>query len=335
MKIAVFSAKPYDRRYLDAANHAAHTLAFFEARLTAQTAPLAAGHLAVCAFVNDQLDAEVLTLLAHGGTRIVTLRCAGYNHVDLACATALGLTVTHAPAYSPHAIAEHTVALLLSLVRRIPQANARVRAGNFALDGLLGFDLHGKTLGLIGTGRIGVLTGKIMAGFGCTVLAYDPLPSADARVAGFTFCPLDALLARADIVSLHCPLMAATHHLINAATLTQMKPGAVLLNTSRGGLIDTPAALDALDSGQLGLLGIDVYEGEAAYFYEDHSGQPLADPGLARLLAHPNALVTGHQAFFTHEALTAIATTTLDAIDAFDAQLPCAHALTPAPSRLA
>ncbi len=330
MNIAVFSAKSYDREYLGAASAAAgRHIVCFEERLTPQTAAFARGCEVVCAFVNDRLDTEVLGLLGAGGTRLIALRCAGYNNVDLAAAAALGMTVVNVPAYSPYAVAEHAVALLLTLNRRINLAYGRVSQGDFSLEGLMGFDLHGKTVGLVGTGRIGTITGRILQGFGCRVLAHDPHPPAETLAAGFTFYELDELLAQADIVSLHCPLLPATRHIINASRLARLKHGTTLINTSRGGLIDTAAALDALDSGQLGRLGLDVYENEAAFFYDDHSGAPLSDALLARLIAHPNVLLTGHQAFLTHEALTAIAETTLQSIADFAAGRPCAHALLP------
>lgn len=332
MHLAVFSAKPHDHRFLDAANgRGGHTLHYLEARLDRHTAALAQGRAAVSIFVNDRADASALAVLAAGGTRLITLRSTGYNHVDLAAARDLGLTVTHVPDYSPHAVAEHTIALLLSLVRHVPQAYSRVREGNFCIDGLLGFDLHGKTAALVGVGKIGLSTGRILRGFGCRVLAYDPKPNPDAVAAGFVFGPLEQILGEADVVSLHCPLLPATRHLINRATLAWVKRGAVLINTSRGGLIDTRAVLDALGTGRLSALGIDVYEDEAPLFYEDHSGHGLHDEALARLIGMPNVLVTGHQGFFTREALQAIARTTLAALDDFAAGRACAHILT-APS---
>jgi D-lactate dehydrogenase len=328
MHLAVFSAKPHDRHFLDAANAgASHSLHYFEARLDRHTAALARGVPAVSLFVNDTADAAALTALADGGVSLVTLRSGGYNHVDLDAARRLGLTVTHVPDYSPHAVAEHTVALLLSLVRRIPHAYSRVREGNFSLDGLLGFDLHGKTVALIGTGKIGLITARILQGFGCRVVAYDPRPSAEARQAGIAFAPLEQALGDADIVSLHCPLLPSTRHLVSRATLGWMKRGAVLLNTSRGALLDTRAVIEALETGRLGALGIDVYEDEAPLFYEDHSGRGFHDEVLTRLIALPNVIVTGHQGFFTREALVTIATSTLTALDAFAAGRPCAHTL--------
>ncbi len=328
MKIAVFSTKPYDRRFLDAANPAGqHDLLYLEPRLTARTAPLARGSAAVCAFVNDELGADALALLHDAGVRLVLLRSGGYNHVDLDAARRLGLTVTHVPAYSPYAVAEHSLALILALNRHIPSAYQRVREHNFAIDGLLGFDLHNKTVALIGTGRIGLLVGKILQGFGCRVKAFDPYASEEARAAGFVFGDLASTLHDAEIVTLHCPLVDSTRHLINAHTLGAMKKGAMLINTSRGGLVDTPAVLEALLSGQLGYLGIDVYEDEAELFYEDRSSQPMADATLARLLSMPNVIVTGHQGFFTAEALTAIADTTLRNATAFTEETPCQHVL--------
>jgi len=331
MNIAVFSAKSYDREYLGAANRSSdHKIAFYDTRLMSDTVPLAAGCDVVCAFVNDRLDAEVITLLSAGGTRLIAMRCAGYNNVDLYSAASHGVTVVSVPSYSPHAVAEHAIALLLTLNRRIHQAHDRVRRGDFTLDGLIGFDLHGKTAGLVGTGRIGTITGQILQGFGCRVLASDPFPPAEAKAAGFSFCELDELLAQSDIVSLHCPLIPATRHIINAARLARMKRGATLINTSRGALIDTPAAIDALESGQLGRLGLDVYENEACFFYDDHSERPLPDATLARLIALPNVLLTGHQGFLTHEALTNIAETTFQSINDFAAGRPCSKALRPA-----
>jgi D-lactate dehydrogenase len=329
MRIAFYSAKPYDRRFFDAANRPhGHEIDYLETRLTAATARLARDSAVVCAFVNDRLDAPVLEALAAGGTRLIALRSAGYNHVDLPAARRLGLVVVHVPEYSPHAVAEHALALILALNRHIPRAHNRVREGNFAIEGLLGFDLHGKTAGLVGTGKIGVCTGKILQGFGCEVLAFDPQPSSDARAAGFRFTGLEDLLASADIVSLHCPLTDATRHLINATTVAAMKRSVMLINTSRGALIDTKAVIDALLSGQIGYLGIDVYEDEADLFYEDHSSRMLRDDQLSRLLTQPNVIITGHQAFFTREAVTTIAETTLASITSFAAGHACKFSLT-------
>ncbi|MBC8039309.1 MAG: 2-hydroxyacid dehydrogenase, partial [Opitutaceae bacterium] len=236
------------------------------------------------------------------------------------------ITVTHVPAYSPHAVAEHALALLLTLNRHTHLAHDRVRRGDFRLDGLQGFDLHGKTAGLIGTGRIGTITGKILQGFGCHVLAFDPYASPESRAAGFEFVALDDVLTRSDIVSLHCPLLPATHHLINASTLARLKPTALLINTSRGGLIDTAAAIDALENNRLRGLGLDVYEHEAALFFEDHSDTGITDPLFARLIKNPNVVVTGHQAFLTYEALDNIASSVLASLNAFASGQPCKNA---------
>ena len=252
----------------------------------------------------------MLERLAAGGTRLVALRSAGYNHVDLAAAEALGLPVVHVPAYSPHAVAEHAVGLILTLNRRLHRAYNRTREGDFSLHGLTGFDLHGKRVGVIGTGQIGETFARIMAGFGCELLAYDPYPNPRIQALGGRYLALDALLAESDIVSLHCPLTADTRHLIDAQRLATMKPGAMLINTGRGALVNAAALIEALKSGQLGL-GLDVYEEEADIFFEDRSDQPLQDDVLARLLSFPNVVVTAHQAFLTREALAAIADTTL------------------------
>lgn len=328
MNIAFFSTKPYDEHFFAAANaDHRHAITFLEPRLTAATASLARGHAVVCAFVNDQLTAAVLDLLHAGGTRLIALRSAGYNHVDLAAARRLGLTVVHVPDYSPHAVAEHTIALMLALNRHIHRACNRVREGNFSIDGLLGFDLHGKSVGLVGVGKIGICVARILHGFGCRVLAVDPLPLPAELKAAVTPCSLDHLLGTADIVSLHCPLTPGTRHLVNAGTIARMKRGVMLINTSRGALVDTPAVIDGLFSGQIGYLGLDVYEDEAELFYEDRSNRLIADSVFSRLLTLPNVLITGHQAFFTSEALTTIAATTLRSTDDFAAGRPCAYVL--------
>lgn len=329
MRLAVFSAKAHDRRFLDAANtRAGHRLLYLESRLDRHTAVLARGHAAVSLFVTDRADASVLTILAEGGTRLVTLRSAGYNHVDLDAARRLGLTVTHAPDYSPHAVAEHTIALLLSVVRRIPHAYSRVREGNFCVEGLLGFDLHGKTVGLVGAGKIGLITGRILQGFGCRVLAYDPRPSPAAREAGFVFDSFNRVIESADILTLHCPLVPATRHLLNHTTLGWLKRGAVLINTSRGGLLDYDAIIEALETGRLGALGIDVYEDELRVSQHDHAASGHRDDPISRLVALPNVLVTGHQAFFTAEALTGIAENTMKAMADFAENRSSAQTLT-------
>ncbi len=315
MNIAVFSTKPYDRRFLEAANRNGaqngHKFSFFGVQLNAETAVLALNHDAVCAFVNDVLDAPTLQVLAENGVHFVAMRCAGFNNVDLDAANKLKIGVGRVPAYSPFAVAEHAVALILTLNRKIHRAFNRVREGNFALEGLLGFDLHGKTVGVVGTGKIGICFVRIMLGFGCRVLCYDPFPAPELDDLNVEIVELPTLLAQSDIVSLHCPLFPETHHLINAQTLNGMKRGAFLINTSRGGLIDTRAAIEALHSGQLGALGLDVYEAEAKLFFEDRSDELLRDDVFARLLAFQNVLVTGHQAFFTREALENIAAATV------------------------
>jgi D-lactate dehydrogenase len=312
MKVVFFSAKAYDEQSFRAANaRHGHELVFLETRLLPETAALAAGAPAVCPFVNDQLDAPVLERLAAGGTRLVALRSAGFNHVDLGAAERLGLAVTRVPAYSPHAVAEHTVALILALNRKIHRAYARVREGNFSLDGLLGFDLAGRTAGVVGTGQIGRVVCRILAGFGCRLLAFDPRPAPEAEAAGTRYVSLDELLREADLVTLHCPLTPETYHLIGKAAFGRMRRGAMLINTGRGALLDTRAAIVALKSGHLGSLGLDVYEEEAALFFDDRSQSAIQDDVFARLLTFPNVLITGHQGFFTAEALAAIAETTL------------------------
>ena len=313
MRIAVFSTKAYDEDYLKRANREhGHELVFLEARLDLSTAPLAEGFPAICAFVNDQLDAEVLERLASGGTRLVALRSAGFNNVDLAAAERLGIDVVRVPAYSPHSVAEFTVALLLSLDRRIPRAWARVRDNNFSLEGLIGHDLHKKTVGIVGTGRIGALVARCLKlGFGCDVIAHDVAEDADLLAIGVEYRPLDQVLAAADMVSLHCPLTPATRHLVDAAAIAAMRPGVLIVNTSRGALIDADALINGLKSGKVGGVALDVYEQEADLFFEDLSNEIIQDDVFQRLLTFPNVLVTGHQAFFTHEALSAIAAMTL------------------------
>ena len=318
MKIAVFSTKPYDRVALGEANaRHGHEVVYFEPRLTADTVELARGFDAVCPFVNDELGERVVEALAAGGVRLLTLRSAGYNHVDLGAAARHGITVTRVPAYSPYAVAEHAVGLILTLNRHLHRAYARVREGNFSLEGLLGFDVHGKTVGVLGTGRIGMVFCRIMAGFGCRVVAHDPYPNDELRELGGEYLPVAELLAAADIVALHLPLTPETHHLIDESAVARMKPGAMLVNTSRGALIDTRAVISGLKSGRIGALGLDVYEEEADLFFEDLSGTVIQDDVFARLLTFPNVLITGHQGFFTREALASIAETTLANATAF------------------
>jgi D-lactate dehydrogenase len=319
MRVAVFSSKRYEEEYLVAANgEHGHELTFLEPRLTRDTAPLAEGYPAVCCFVNDDLGADVLEVLHRGGTRLLALRSAGFNHVDLGMAASLGMAVGRVPAYSPYAVAEHAVGLLLSLNRHIHRAYARVREHNFALNGLLGFDVHGTTVGVVGTGRIGLVFARIMLGFGCRVLAYDPFPSQEARRLGARYVDLDTLLAESDIVALHCPLTPETHHLLDARAFALMKDDALLINTSRGALVDTKALVDALKARQIGAVGLDVYEEEGDLFFEDLSDRIVTDDVFSRLLTFPNVLITSHQAFFTREALAAIAATTLTNISSYE-----------------
>jgi len=323
MRTLLYSSQTYDRDSFLAANATARLdLHFQPARLTLDTVALASGYPVVCAFINDDLSAPVLEQLAAGGTQLVALRSAGFNHVDLPTAQRLGISVVRVPAYSPHAVAEHAVALILSLNRHLHRAYNRTRDGDFTLHGLTGFDLVGKTVGVVGTGQIGATFARIMAGFGCQLLAYDPLPHPQVEALGARYLPLDELLAEAQIISLHCPLNEHTRHLINRSSLSRMQRGAMLINTGRGALVDTPALIDALKSGQLGYLGLDVYEEEAQLFFEDRSDLPLQDDVLARLLTFPNVVITAHQAFLTREALGAIAQTTLDNIAAWAAGNP-------------
>lgn len=321
MRIAVFSTHRYDEQFLDRANKRhghGHVLVYFESRLKEKTAPLAAEYEAVCAFVNDRLNPAVLNVLAAGKTKLIALRCAGFNHVDLEEADRLGLTVVRVPAYSPHAVAEHTVALMLSLNRRVHRAHNRVREGNFLLEGLLGFDMHGKTAGIIGTGQIGQVVAQNLAGFGCKLLGYDVQPNDACLALGMEYVDLPTLYRRSDMITLHCPLTPDTHHLVNAESIAQMKQGVMLINTSRGGLVHTPDVIEGLKSRRVGYLGLDVYEEESAFFYKDLSNVVIQDDHLARLLTFPNVLITAHQGYFTDTALTNIAETTLQNVTDFE-----------------
>ncbi|GAA0346782.1 2-hydroxyacid dehydrogenase [Bowmanella denitrificans] len=311
MQVAVFSAKAYDEQYLNQARGDI-SLTFIESRLNKQTVSLAQGFDAVCVFVNDQLDKAVLSALHAQGVRHIALRCAGFNNVDLDSAKALGIGVSRVPAYSPEAVAEHTLALVLTLNRKLHKAYNRIKEGNFSLDGLLGFNLHGKTIGLIGTGRIGIATARLFHGFGCQLLCHDPYPSAEVIQLGGQYTSMDELCERADIISLHCPLTPDTRHLIDAKRLAKMKNGVMLINTSRGALVDTQAVIQALKSQKIGFLGLDVYEMEGDLFFEDLSNQIIQDDVFQRLCTFPNVLITGHQGFFTQEALCQIAAVTLN-----------------------
>lgn len=326
MKVAVFSTKVYDRKFLSSANSPTqHELVFFEPRLNRDTAILAAGFPAVCVFVHDQVDAPTLELLASRGTRLVVLRCAGFNNVDLQAAADLGITVVRVPAYSPYGVAEHAVGLILSLNRKIHRAYNRVREGNFSLDGLLGFNLHERTVGIVGTGKIGLILGQIMKGFGSHLLAYDVYRNPELEALGGKYVELPELFANSDIISLHCPLTPETHHLINTETIKQIKSGVMLINTSRGALIDTQAVIEGLKSGKIGYLGVDVYEQESELFFEDLSGEIIQDDIFQRLTTFPNVLITGHQAFFTAEALHNIAETTFANIADIEQGRHCAN----------
>ncbi|MEH1902099.1 MAG: 2-hydroxyacid dehydrogenase [Nostoc sp.] len=333
MKVAVFSTKAYDRHFLSTVNSPTqHELVFFEPRLNRDTAILAAGFPAVCVFVHDQVDAPTLELLASWGTRLVVLRCAGFNNVDLQAAANLGITVVRVPAYSPYGVAEHAVGLILSLNRKIHRAYNRVREGNFSLDGLLGFNLHERTVGIIGTGKIGLILGQIMKGFGCELLAYDVYRNPELEALGGKYVELPELLANSDIISLHCPLIPETHHLIDTEAIKQIKSGVMLINTSRGALIDTQAVIEGLKSGKIGYLGVDVYEQESELFFEDLSGEIIQDDIFQRLTTFPNVLITGHQAFFTAEALHNIAETTFANIADVEQGRSCANEIRAQPS---
>ncbi len=318
MKIAMFSAKPWVHQAFEplAASFSAE-ITWLEPRLEPATAALAAGHEAVCVFVNDQVDAAVIQRMKDIGVRLVALRCAGFNNVDLKAASRAGLGVVRVPAYSPYAVAEHAVGMMLCLNRRYHRSWARVLEGNFALDGLLGFDMRGKTVGVVGTGRIGQVLCRILQGFGCRILAYDTYPDAALRDAGVEYVDLPTIYERSDILSLHCPLTPETRHMIDAKAIESMKKGVMIINTSRGPLIDTVAVIAALKTGKIGYLGLDVYEEEQALFFEDHSEQVIQDDTFVRLQTFPNVLITAHQAFFTKEAVDNIARVTMENIREF------------------
>jgi len=323
MKVAVFSARSYDRDALDKANAAhGHDLRYIEAALSPQTAAMAAACEGACIFVNDRADADTLQALSAQGVRLLALRCSGFNHVDVPAAQDLGLALTRVAEYSPYSVAEHTVALLLALNRHLLQATRQARSGNFALDGLIGSDLHGKTVGIIGVGRIGSVLARILQGFGCRILANDVVHDPAFEAAGHRYVPLDALAAESDVISLHCPLTDATRHLIDARFLGHCKPGLLLVNTSRGAVLDTAAALQALDAGRIAGLALDVYEFEAGVFFEDRSASAHQDPLLAALQQHPKVVLTGHQGFFTREAMHDIAESVLAQFSAFARNMP-------------
>jgi len=329
MRVAIFSAKNYERTLLDELNAGLrHELVYFDTLLGPGTTSLAAGFPAVSVFVNDVVDAHVLKDLAAGGTKLVATRSTGFNQIDVGAAKTLGVRVVRVTDYSPNSVAEFAVGLLLALNRKIPRAYNRTREGNFALDGLMGFDLVGRTVAVIGTGKIGTVFARIVAGFGCKVLGFDVHHSPEFEKIGGCYAEAEEIQAVADVISLHCPLTPQTYHIVNARTLAQGKSGALLINTSRGGLVDTEAAIEALKCGQLGGMAIDVYEQEAGLFFKDLSSTVITDDVIQRLVSFPNVIVTGHQAFFTREALGTILATTLASISDFAAGRPLANEIT-------
>lgn len=316
--IAFFGAKSYERTFFDAALADKElSITYLEPRVTPETLALADGYPVVCVFVNDHIDASMAEQLSQHGVKLIALRCAGFNNIDLTALDAQGIRVVRVPAYSPYAVAEHTAALILSLNRKVHRSFNRVRESNFNLDGLLGFDLHGQTIGIMGTGKIGECFARIMKGFGLNLLAYDPHVNPECEALGVSYVDLDTLFAQSDIISLHCPLMPATHHIINRDAIAKMKPGVMLINTSRGALVNTQDVIEGLKQKQIGYLGLDVYEEEESIFFEDHSTEVMQDDVFARLLTFPNVIITGHQAFFTSNALQNIAETTIQNIHAF------------------
>jgi D-lactate dehydrogenase len=326
MKLALFSCKPYDRKYFELANQGHHhELLFFEEPLSERTALSVPKGAAVCGFVNDNLDRGTLSELKGRGVPLVAQRCAGFNNVDLEAAAELHITIARVPAYSPYAVAEHAVALLLCLDRKLHKAYARVREGNYSLGGLVGFDLNGRTIGVVGTGTIGRVFARIMQGFGCRVLAFDPAPDEEVKKSGVEYVALEGLLAESDVISLHCPLMPVTHHMIDAVAIARMKAGVTLINTSRGALVDTSALIKGLKSRHIGGVALDVYEEEASVFFEDHSEDIIADDLLMRLISFPNVLLTSHQGFLTAEALGNIASVTLSNVTTFETGVGTLH----------
>ncbi|MCW8330796.1 2-hydroxyacid dehydrogenase [Photobacterium sp. SDRW27] len=320
MKVAVFSTKKYDQKSFELINtHFQHELAFFDFRLTEQTARMAYGFDAICAFVNDDLSQPVLEELANNNVRLIAMRCAGFDKVDLEAARSLGIQVVRVPAYSPEAIAEHTLGLMLSLNRRIHRAYQRTRDANFSLEGLTGFNFHGKTVGVIGTGKIGIATIRILKGLGMNILAYDPYENPIALELGVTYTSLDDIYQHADVITLHCPMTQENHHMLNAEAFDKMRDGVMIINTSRGELLNSKDAIEALKNSKIGSLGIDVYENEKDLFFEDKSNDVIKDDVFRRLSACHNVLFTGHQAFLTEEALGNIADTTLSNISHFEA----------------
>lgn len=322
MKALVYSSRRYDREFLEEANKGRYELHFLEARLEQDTVALARGFPVVCCFVDDVLDSQVLRQLKEGGTALVTLRATGFNNVDLQAADQHGIAVMRVSRYSPYSVAEFAVGMILAMNRNIHRAYQRVREGNFSLNGLLGDDLHGKTVGVIGTGRIGTVFARIMSGFGCHLLGHDKYESPECKEMGMKYVSLEDLLGNSDIVSLHCPLTPETHYMINEKTISLMKPTAMLVNTSRGALVDTQALIPHLKQCRLCAVCLDVYEEESDLYFRDLSDEIIPDDVIMRLLTFPNVLITGHQAFFTREAMRTIAETTLTNIDDFAAGRP-------------
>ena len=318
LKVAIFDTKSYTKKAFLETNRDRFALRFFDSRLSSDTVSMAKGFKVICAFVNDQIGSEVIAELKKNSVEMIAMRCAGYNNVDLKACREHGISVSRVPAYSPYAVAEHAVALMMALNRHIHRAHSRVREGNFSLDGLVGYDMHGKIAGVVGTGKIGKCLISILAGFGCRVLAYDKFPAKDLLdMETVQYVELDELLAQSDIISLHAPLTPETNHMIDEKSIKKMKPGVMLINTSRGALVDTQALISGLLSGQIGSAGLDVYEEESGYFFEDYSQTMIADEILARLTTFNNVMVTSHMAFLTREALANIAETTLLNIQEF------------------
>ena len=322
MKIAMFSTRSYDIQHFDpifTAQQELIQIKYFDTLLDVHTSQLAKGYDAVCAFVNDDLSAPVLTELAQLGIKLILMRCAGFNNVDLQVSKQLGLTIMRVPAYSPEAVAEHAIALMMTLNRRIHKAYQRTRDANFSLEGLVGFNMFGKTMGVIGTGKIGIAAMRILKGFGCNLLAYDPYPSEQAIALGANYVSLDQLFTQSDVITLHCPLTEENQHLLNQDSFAKMKEGVMIINTSRGALLNAKDSIEALKQGKIGGLGLDVYEEEDSLFFKDHSSEIITDDVFRRLSSCHNVIFTGHQAFLTKEALTSIAQTTLDNLQYFAA----------------
>jgi len=330
MRVAVFSTRPYDRQFFDAANAAhTHELVYHEAQLQVDSAPIAQGCQAICVFVNDDVSRPVLEILAASGVRLITLRSTGFNHVDLQAAADLDIKVVRVADYSPYSVAEHAVGLILMLNRKLYKAYNRVREDNFSLNGLMGFDIHGKTVGVVGTGKIGQCFAQIMKGFGSQLLGYDVRQNPECVEMGMRYVDLPELLATSDIISLHCPLFPSTHYIINPESINQMKRGVMLINTSRGGLVDTRAVIEGIKARKIGYFGADVYEEEENLFFEDLSGTVIEDDVFQLLQSFPNVVITAHQAFFTEDAFTTIAETTINNITEFEQGLPLSHEVQP------